>query len=85
MNIMTDATVNNDLAIQTADDEVITIERWESVTGLFRLKLLKYVSVSTTITRSSAMDSGHSIIQIQLCLLLHTSGISGNKKLGTQL
>ena len=53
MIIMTGTTVNNNSAIKAADDHgirLITIERWESISRLFRLKLLKYVSVSTTIT-----------------------------------
>jgi hypothetical protein len=78
--------INNDSAIQAPDDhgiEVILIERLGSITGLFRLKLLKYVSVSTTITRSSAMtvDGFRAFYHPETVLLLHTSGTSVKKKL----
>ena len=54
-----------------------------SITGLYRLKLLKYVSVSTTITRSSAMtvDGFRPFYHPETVLLLHTSGTSVQKKL----
>ena len=83
---MTGATVNNDSAIQAADDRgigVIAIERLGSITGLFRLKLLKPVSISTTITRSSALtvNGFMAFDHPETVLLLHTSGTSGNKKL----
>ena len=86
MIIMTGATVNNDSAIQAADDRgigVIAIERLGSITGLFRLKLLKPVSISTSITRSSAMtvNGFMAFDHPETVLLLHTSGTSGNKKL----
>lgn len=71
--------INNDSAIQAPDDhgiEVILIER-------LRSKLLKYVSVSTTITRSSAMtvDGFMAFHHPETILLLHTSGTSVKKKL----
>jgi len=91
MIIMTGATVNNDSAIKAADMlsiGVIAIECMGSITGLFRLKLLKPVSIPTTIptttTRSPAsmtVDGFMTFDHPETVLLLHTSGTSGNKKL----
>jgi hypothetical protein len=82
MIIMTGATVNNNSAIKAADDHgirLITIKRWESISQLFRLMLLKYVFVST-ITWSSAMavDGFRAFDHRDTVVLLHTSGTSGN-------
>ena len=76
---MTGATVYNNSAIKAADDHgirLITIERWESISRLLRLKLLKYVSIPTT--SAMTVDGFRAFDHPDAVVLLHTSGTSGN-------